>query len=296
LRIHIQELDALSKIDIDVMSIMRSVIEPVISDFSIDVSASNYQFDESMDCIFNVFQATDELSDLIPFVARKLNFKFSRKKESTISKALDAATRYFCRPQNIDPALETNDGFKEWVIMEDVDRRSTIESVVTTKLKNAYKLTLQSEQQRFDKCLQKLNPSNTRSMYRRLRRKYPDQRFIMDMIPGIHTMHCARTYASDEMVQELISDDSLGFVDFMRNELKSMLSDTFEFAECRQSALDLIDRLELSLLTKHSDLKRYPVRKAMTVLVEIYCRNSGTIDVDDLTKADVIAQIQHDEL
>ena len=84
----VQALSDLSNVDDDddVLSIIRDEIESVYS--VDDVTDSEYQFDESMDCAFDILDVTDELNDLMPIIAQRLELEFSEHTQLTLYKAV----------------------------------------------------------------------------------------------------------------------------------------------------------------------------------------------------------------
>lgn len=286
----INALADMSSVDDDVLSVIRTALESVYPEASIlnsEPDDAEYQMDEHMDCVVDIHEGTDELNAVVPIIAQKLELNFSEEAQMVLSEAVTSAVNILCRPPQPDPTLDEVDGFKEWVIMRNKKRRSIIEKIIKSEMKDAFKLKLskneksEAEESRFGhilttKCLNQLNPSKTRKMYGELRSKYPSQRHMMQMIPGIFMMHCSRHYATNAMIQDFMrilmgSEGKDQFFNFMEEIVEPVFKESADSKECIEKSSVLVDELERFLLSEHIEFRKYPVQNAMATFIEMGC-------------------------
>ena len=135
-------------------------------------------------------------------------------------------------------------------------------------------------------CFKKMDSLKSRKIYQKLRRKYPTQRFMMEMVSGIFMMHCSRRYATNETVQQFMqilvgNKDAEQFFNFLAEEMMPFLRDSKGYRECVETSRVLVHRLERFLLSEHSDFRKYPVRNVMDSLIEMGCAKRFSSKEDD---------------
>ena len=76
---------------------IRTEIESIHPTGEIEKDAE-YGFDESIDCVFDIFDGTDQIQDLMPVVARRLSLSFNEDTQRKLYKAVESAIYLLCAP------------------------------------------------------------------------------------------------------------------------------------------------------------------------------------------------------
>ena len=301
---NIEAIGDVANVD-NVLSIIKTEIQslhPKAIMFNKDTSypTSDYKFDESVDCVFQIFDLTNDIQDLLPIIAKELDLQFSEETQVKLYKAVESAVYILCEPDDADDDKEEPTdiaGFTQWIGMEDKKLRATIEKIIIKKMKKAFKLKLSKKEKKkyaedkhgtvlYKKCLAKLKPNRIRGLYKKLRKKYPKQRGFMDMITGIFMYSCSRKYATKEAVQEFMQkivslDDADQFFNYLAEYMEPALAESNDNDECISKTTELPYLLEKYLLTKYPEFKQYPVWNAMNGLVEIGCAKKFVFEEDE---------------
>eukprot|EP01084_Bolivina_argentea_P105345 188627_1 len=138
-------------VDVDnVFDVIKTEIQSLYPNaiaFNKDKYAENeYQFDESIDCAFNLFDLTDQIQDLMPLIANKLELTYDETIQKTLFQAIESSIYILCDNENDETNIDNVDGFVEWIIMKDRRKRANIESTIVNKMKNAFKLKLNEKE------------------------------------------------------------------------------------------------------------------------------------------------------
>eukprot|EP01084_Bolivina_argentea_P164946 286680_1 len=303
----IEELANLVDVDnvFDVIKTEMQSLYPNAIAFNKDKYPDNeYQFDESIDCAFNLFDLTDYIKDLMLIIANKLELTYDQTIHQTLFQAIESTIYILCDNEYDETNIDDVDGFVEWIIMRDKKKRADIESIIVNKMKTAFKITLSDKAQKeiakekhgevlYKKCLTKLKKKKIRKLYQKLREKYPKQKYMLDMIFGIFMYSCARKYATPESIQqfmkELVSmDDADVFFNYLSDNMKPYLDSSNDNDNCLEQTSELTYLLEIFILKNHSEFKKYPVFNAMNGLIELGCAKKFVFDDDTLPSLDDI--------
>jgi len=304
---HIQALSNLAD-DIDILSVIENEIKAInpkaiIFNKSSYNAPSKYLFDESIDCIFSLFDLLDKIQ---PSVAHKLALEFSEETNAILYKAVESGIYLLCKP-DIQSNDDMTDGFYEWITMEN-DKRIDIEKTIVQRTKSAFKLSISKQKMKkiddakhgqylYTKCLKKLKPNKIKTLYQQLRIAYPQQRQFMDLIPSVFMYSCARNYATTEWIQVFMQtltsmDDADMFFNYLADEMIKYLDGSAGNDECIEHAQrdGLTHKMEMFLFERHGDFKQFPVYNAINGLIELACakkfvfKEESVSDMDDILR------------